>query len=201
VHRSCSLESHETCADQRKHVRVIWGVLHSDCPGLKLTTWGAKTTDKVSGEPETTSRRNGAEPDQWLEWLLPVVAVMLPVIVLLVAYSIPEGKISGHDVDVSMGRGDFLIPVLILCVEAIRRWWQNVDCKTRTLRWSRTAVTMICSLSALVALIATTTAASIAISAKAGHFISVITVLSFVIAFSFGTAAVVLSKVRSGADG
>jgi hypothetical protein len=64
----------------------------------------------------------------WLPWLIPLLAVALPLLGFVVAASIPAAALRSGEASTSLGRGDFLIPVLILCLEAIRRWLFEVKC-------------------------------------------------------------------------
>jgi hypothetical protein len=165
---------------------------------LPSLSWlgGMATASELTNPAEV--KIHDGEHDRWLDWLLPILAILLPVIVLLVTYSIPRDAVVGHEVGVSMQRGDFLVPVFILCVEAIRRWWRNVKCG-RMLKMMRLGVTVICGMAATVSLIATTTAASISISTASGRSISTITVSCFIVAATFSTLAFGISL--SKADG
>src|SRR5208283_6024945 len=107
------------------------------------------TASELTNSAEAESRPDTSEHDRWLVWLLPILAILLPVVVLLVTYSIPRDAITWHEVNVAIQRGDFLVPVFILCVEAIRRWWRDVHCG-RILKWVRLAATIMCSMAATV---------------------------------------------------
>ena len=86
--------------------------------------------------PSTPAAVTAERPDHraffhWLPWLIPMAAIAIPEILLIV---IGTAKDSG---DVSMGlatrsvdRGDLLIPVIIICAEAFRRWWDTTFTST-----------------------------------------------------------------------
>jgi hypothetical protein len=131
--------------------------------------------------------------DHWVTWLITLCAILLPIVVLLVANSIPKATLTWTEVNVSIQRGDFLIPVLILCLEATRRWWRDVQCGL-LLGVIRLVATVLCGAAVVVCLIATTTAATVAVTSETGRSIAVITGSCFVVALAFGTLAVVVSK-------
>lgn len=119
-----------------------------------------------------------------------LAAIAVPVIVLLCADSIPKDNISWGDVEISMQRGDFLVPVMLLCVETIRRWWRDVECG-RFLKFIRYVATALCMAAVTVCLIATTTAVELQqLSPASGKSLTTITVACLVISISFGTLAV-----------
>jgi hypothetical protein len=130
--------------------------------------------------------------DDWFVWLLALASLIVPAIVLVCVDSIPRDALAWHAVRVSIGRGDFLIPAMALCVETIRRWWRDVDSE----RWlgPRLLATAVSSLSSLVCIIAMTTAASLPVTPQTASSVAVITVSTLVIGIAFGTAAVAVSR-------
>jgi hypothetical protein len=146
---------------------------------------------------EVAERPKGG--DHWLTWVITLSAIGLPILVLLVVDSIPNASVTWNEVAVSARRGDFLIAVLILCLEAIRRWWRDVDCDRWFLRAARLTATVLCTVAAVVLLTATATAASVAVTAKSGDAIEVITVACFYTAFMFGSLAVGVRRMQAGA--
>jgi uncharacterized membrane protein len=118
--------------------------------------------------------------------------------VLLVVYSIPKDSLAWHAVSISIERGDFLIPVLILCLDAIRRWWFDVRCG-RVLSAIRIVATILCVFAAIVCLVATTAAANEAVTSASGRSITVITWWCLAVGFTFGTLAV-SSPAKQGGD-
>jgi hypothetical protein len=61
----------------------------------------------------------------WLPWVLPLAAIALPEIILII---IGTGIAKHMTTDLaarSIDRGDVLIPVIIICAEAFRRWWET----------------------------------------------------------------------------
>jgi len=145
---------------------------------------------------ETSATGNDLTPatkDYWMPWLIALCAIVLPGLVLVLADSIPRDTLVLTEVKVSVQRGDFLIPVLILCLDTIRRWWREVE-QLRFLKTIRGTATFMCGAAALVCLIATTTAATVAVTPDTGKSITNITVACLVVAVAFGTLAVAASK-------
>jgi hypothetical protein len=60
----------------------------------------------------------GGKLDAWLIWLVAFVAILLPALVLVIVSSIPADRLDFHDVRIATGRGEFLVPILILCAES-----------------------------------------------------------------------------------
>jgi hypothetical protein len=126
------------------------------------------------------------------------MAIILPGLVLLVTYSYPRGAISWHTVDVSVRRGDFLIPVLILCVESVRRWWREV--KMGTILWPfRIVATIGCGGAAVVCFAAMASAADSALTNAAGDSAINVTKWSLITGLVFGTLAVCIYKTKAEA--
>jgi len=136
-----------------------------------------------------------ARHDHWIGWLLTLAAVALPVVVLLAADSIPRATLAWHYVALSVQRGDFLIPVLILCAEGIRRWWREVNCKTAALRFIRFLATAVCGACIVICLISTAIATSLNVTADIGKSVTTITGVCFVAALAFGTSAVIFGRL------
>jgi hypothetical protein len=152
----------------------------------------------VTAPPEDRPLKE-ARADHWLAWIIGLAAIAVPVVVLLCTDSIPKDKISWGDVDISMQRGDFLVPAMLLCVETIRRWWRDVECR-RFLKFIRHIATALCIAAIVVCLIATTTAATLAqLSPASGRSLTTITVGCLVISVSFGTLAVASATGKVGA--
>lgn len=130
----------------------------------------------------------GRQIDVW-GWWIALGAIGLPLLVLLVTSSIPRDQVSLFALRQSVRRGDFLVPIMIMCVEAIRRWCREVECGS-ILRYVRLAAVFLCASSAVICLIALAFTASVGLTAESGRSISTITVGCFVAALVFGTAAV-----------
>jgi hypothetical protein len=150
-------------------------------------------TEETIAATATESGRRIAIGDHWVTWMITLAAIVLPVVVLLVSDSIPKAAVTWTEVNVALQRGDFLIPVLILCLEAIRRWWRDVECGF-VLGVIRLVATGLCGAAVVVCLIATTTAATVAVTSQTGRSIAAITGSCFVVAVAFGTLAVMVSK-------
>jgi hypothetical protein len=135
--------------------------------------------------------------DVWFVWLLAIGAIAIPVIVLVCVSSIPRDTLAWHAVSVSMQRGDFLVPVMLLCAETIRRWWREVKAGRAILRYVRTVATLACGTAAFICVVAMTTAATIPITPRTGNSIAEITAGGLMVALLLGTAAVSAS-LRKG---
>jgi hypothetical protein len=137
------------------------------------------------------SSRPRANGDDWFVWLLALTSLAVPTIVLVCVDSIPKDALAWHLVGVSVDRGDFLIPGMALCLEAIRRWWRDVS--PGQMKALRLLSTVSCAAASLVCVIATTTAASLPITSQAGSSIATITCSCLVVGVSFGTAGLTAS--------
>jgi hypothetical protein len=132
--------------------------------------------------------------DQWLHWSITIIALVVPILVLLIWYSIPNEALTWHEVYLAFQRGDFLVPVMILTLESIRRWWREVD-GGGMIDALRILITILCGLAAFTCLVATVSAASSnGVSPASGRSITAITLASFVISFLTGTPAVSRSR-------
>lgn len=131
-------------------------------------------------------------PDDWFVWLLALGYAAVPAVVLVCVASIPKDELAWHAVYVSIGRGDFLIPAMALSIETIRRLWQNM----RSPGWktARLLATVVCSATALVCIIAMTTAASMPVTVQTGSSLAVITSSSLAVGVVLGTVAVSASR-------
>jgi hypothetical protein len=142
---------------------------------------------EASARPELASRPR-RRADGWFVWLLALASLAVPVIILVCVDSIPKGALVWHAVNVSIGRGDFLIPAMALCVESIRRWWRDVD--AANWRGARLLATFVCATSGLVCVIAMTTAATLPVTPQTGNSVAVITSATLVVGVAFGSLAV-----------
>jgi hypothetical protein len=131
----------------------------------------------------------------WISWLIPLLAIVLPVLGFLVAASIPNDSLTWKEVDISTGRGDFIIPAVILCLEAIRRWWFDMKCGV-LLEIVRLLGTILCGGAVVVGLYSVAVAASDVVTSHTLRSITVITWSTFTAAFLWGTIAVVASMPR-----
>ena len=155
----------------------------------------------VYGEDMQARTSPKATGDLWLLWLLALASITAPVIVLLVVYSIPKGNLSWSGVYVSVKRGDFLIPVMLLCVETVRCWWREAKRGSRFRHFVRILATTACAAASLVCVCATTIATHVKVTSETGHSIATITVGCLSVALVFGTAAVWVSTWRGEDDG
>ena len=131
--------------------------------------------------------------DAWLIWLIAIGAIILPVIVLICASSIPSGRLDMTDLHTATGRGDFLVPVLIMCTEAIRRWTREVS-GGWLIRTGQILTWALCLPGAIVCFTATVIAATGATTAATSRSLVTITIGGTIIAAIFGTAGVSVGR-------
>src|ERR1700722_9827366 len=81
----------------------------------------------------TSTGRNRKILLHWLSWVLPLMAVMLPILGFVVTASIPVDALRWGEAHTALGRGDFLIPVLLVCIDAVWRWCIDVKASGRML--------------------------------------------------------------------
>jgi len=133
----------------------------------------------------------------WMPWLIPLLAIALPMLYFIVAASIPAAAWRWGEASTSVGRGDFLIPVLILCLEAMRRWWYEVNCGW-TMGIVRITSSVLCLGSVVVCLDSFSVAASHVVTAHSTKSVAVITLGCFAVGFLSGTIAVWVSAPEAG---
>ena len=135
--------------------------------------------------------------DSWFVWLLALAAIIVPAIVLLCVGSIPLDRLTAGDLSTAAKRGDFLVPVLILCVETIRRWCREVHCG-RVLQFVRVLAVTSCGLAGSICFSATVIAAKVEVTPAVGESLTTITWWCLVVALLFGTWAVSASRKGEG---
>jgi hypothetical protein len=135
----------------------------------------------------------------WLPWLIPLLAVALPLLGFVVAASIPAAALRMGEASTSLGRGDFLIPVLILCLEAIRRWVFEVKCG-KILGRVGACASALCVAAVIICLYAFSAATSQLVTGDSIRSITVITWACFTVGAGTGTIAVVAATRKAGPD-
>jgi hypothetical protein len=147
--------------------------------------------------------------EHWASWLVALSAIAVPVFVLLAWYSMAKANLVWSGVNVATRRGDFLVPVLILCVESVRRWWSlddhtqsrrlrlRGDGHTVSMRLVRCSALTGSFIAGVLCFIATIYAASQPVTAESGDSIIVITGTCFVAGFAFGTLVLRFSDPRT----
>jgi hypothetical protein len=136
--------------------------------------------------------KHGAEHgtfDAWLIWSIAVIAIGLPVIFLICASSIPTDTIDNHDLTTAAGRGEFLVPVLILCAEAIRRWTREVK-GGRLVTALKVCASVFCGLAGIVCMTAAIMSATTAATTQTASSLTAITVSGVIVGGVFGTFGV-----------
>jgi hypothetical protein len=144
-----------------------------------------------------TGRETGKTVDAWLIWLIAIVAIGLPMIVLVCVSSIPVGRLDFGDLRTALGRGEFLVPVLIMHAETVRRWTREVPCPNLYWREGQVVACLVCVLAALVCFAATVIAAVDPVTRASSRSLETITLYGLFAALVFGTVAVV-AKPGSG---
>jgi hypothetical protein len=164
------------------------GEYESPAPANSPSEGGAASGKPAQSTP--IAGRPGGDP--WSVWLLALAAIMVPVVVLLCVGSIPVDRVAVGDLSTAARRGDFLVPVLILCAETIRRWCRDVHCG-RILRFVRIFAVTTCGLAGSICFSATVIAAKVDITPAVGASLITITWWCLVVALVFGTWAVAAS--------
>lgn len=128
----------------------------------------------------------------WLPWVLPLMAIILPLACFAMASSVNVGTWTWGTSATSVGRGDLLIPALIVCAEALRRWWFEV--KGGYVVWALAlAFTLLCGAAAIMCLVAFSDAASSSVAEHGSRIVGFVTWASFTSGFVAGTIAVALT--------
>jgi membrane protease YdiL (CAAX protease family) len=133
----------------------------------------------------------------WLPWVLPLLAIALPMLGFVVAASIPVFALRWGETSTALGRGDFLIPVLILCLEAIRHWWAEVKCGWR-MGTVRVFFSALCLGAVIICSDSFSVASSHAVTPASTKSVTMITLACFTIGLLAGTMAVLASTPKAG---
>jgi hypothetical protein len=167
----------------------------------------AATTGGASDAPDTPVVARLGE--HWASWFVALSAIAVPAFVLIAWYSMAKAGLAWSGVDVATRRGDFLVPVLILCVESVRRWWSlDHQTQSRRLKLKIAGHTVAMSLvrrsamtgsfvAAVLCFIATVYAASQPVTSPSGFSIIVITVTCMAAGFTFGTLVLPFADPRT----
>ena len=140
-----------------------------------------------AGSGETGDSGTG---DKWLEWFLPVLAIALPAFFLILIPFIQKHITTWGEVDLSAQRGDYLIPVLILCAETVRRWCRVVKCRGRLMRTVRFTAVSVCAIALVVCFASAVVAVEFSPTPASGRSLVTITSWCLIPSFVFGTFAV-----------
>ena len=165
-------------------------------------SWGTATEGfalaKTSPLPRTGETSQVRHPFlHWLPWLLPLLAIALPMVAFIVVASIPVAGLRWGDTPTAIGRGDFLIPVLILCLEALRCWWVETKCGWK-LGIIRLVSSFLCLSAAVISLFAFAVALSDPVTTASIRSIEVITLGCLTVSVVAGTIAVAVSTPQAG---
>ena len=132
--------------------------------------------------------------------MIALLAIGVPVLALVGWFSIPASRFNGHYADVAVQQGDLLVPVLILCLEALRRWIWEVKGGAWWIKIGRFVAPAWCALVAFGCVIGFFYATAEKSSADSGRSIAVITLVSLASAAILGTCAVILVGVAIGQE-
>ena len=161
------------------------------------TPTGDPTTENSLPETPTDAPRRVGRGDAWLVWAVSLGAIAVPVIVLFTLNCLHTDSWRWDGVANSFDRGDFLVPVLILAADTVRRMWREATC-TGGLAAFRILATFLCTVFCIACFAGVVVAAG-TIGAVEGTAIARLTIGALVIALVFGTVAVGLpAKEASG---
>ena len=128
----------------------------------------------------------------WLSWILPLLAVLLPILGFVVAASIPVDTLRWGEARTALGRGDFLIPVLLVCIDAVWRWCVDVKCG-----WRMGVLGVIscalCVAVGVVCLYSFSVASSLPVTTASTDSVTLITLTALVVGAIAGMIAVAVS--------
>lgn len=135
--------------------------------------------------------------DAWLIWSIAVIAIGFPVFVLICVSSIPVDELDCASLRIAASHGEFLVPILIMCAESIRRWVREVKTKASSYMTAFKAIAClmcasagaVCMTAAIIS--ATTSAATTKAMQMTGQSITEITLACVIVGLIFGTAGVI----------
>ena len=155
------------------------------------------TADTILSAGAAQSPTRFDKVKHWLPWVLPLLAVGLPLLGFSVAASIPDFALRAGGAGTSLGRGDFLIPVLILCMEAIRRWLFEVK-GGPVLSFFGVVASLICVLAVAVCMYAFADATSLPTpTTDSARSVDAITWFCLAAGVITGTMAVIATRPKS----
>jgi uncharacterized membrane protein len=145
----------------------------------------------------TASRSIRKVLSHWLSWALPVAAVVLPLLCFIVVVFGQAYKFGLGEGNVALGRGDFLIPVLILCVDAMLRWFFDVKYSRRRMIAIGVVLCLLCFLVSLICGIAFIVVTSSPVTAASVKAEALITWTCFAVGGFAGLVAAVVSAPQT----
>lgn len=137
-------------------------------------------------------------PGPWLVYVIALSAIALPALVMVCVRSIPADRFEFADLRGTASRGEFLIPVMILCAEAVRCWVVEVRPPSRRGRYIRNVACVFCVITGIVSFAATIIAASIPASTATGRSLVAITSYAVAVAALCGLLAVIGASASRG---
>jgi hypothetical protein len=157
-------------------------------PPAAPLTGTATPEDADPGQPPaaTQKMRRG---DAWLIWGVSLGAIAVPVIILLTIDSLQTDSWRWNGVAAAFDHGDFLVPVLILIADTIRRLWREAACSGWLLVGFRILATIVCTVFC-IACFAGIVVATETTSPTERTAVAQLTLSALVVALAFGTVAV-----------
>lgn len=147
-----------------------------------------------SAAPHRHRAQHGAF-DAWLIWSIAVIAIGLPALFLICVSSIPVYRVDYGDLRIAAYRGEFLVPVLIMCAESIRRWTREVKGGSRIILYKIVA-NLLCAIAGVICMTAAIISVTAPPTSLTGKSLTVITVTSMLVGLIFGTMGVIVHRGR-----
>ena len=145
-----------------------------------------------SAAPHRHRAQHGAF-DAWLIWSIAVIAIGLPALFLICVSSIPAYRIDCGDLHIAASRGEFLVPVLIMCAESIRRWTREVKGGSRIILY-KTVANLLCAIAGIICMTAAIISVTAPPTSLTGKSLTVITITSMLVGLIFGTIGVIVNR-------
>jgi hypothetical protein len=162
-----------------------------------------RDASKASPQPgaiESLGRHSRRSANSWEGWLAISAATVLPTTFVVCVYSIPKGTLSWQGVHILLGRGQLLIPAIILCLESARRWMRTVQPRTRIVLSMRIIATLLSTISAIIGMTAFILSSTTALLPMVEKSIETITLSGLIIGLIFGVGATIMSRQAHDKD-
>ena len=166
--------------------------------GLAATGVDGDGDSKQAGPDTADARQQTSRGDAWFVYAVSLGAIAIPVITLFTINYLHTDHFRWDDVATSFDRGDFLVPVLILAADTIRRMWREASC-AGLLSGFRLLATVVCTVFC-IACFAGVVAATGTTTATERTALGQLTVSALVVGLVFGTVAMGLPLKRAGQD-
>jgi hypothetical protein len=100
--------------------------------------------------PRERTAEKRRKPGPGLIYTIALNAIVVPGVLLFMLSSIPANRFDVADLRAAAGRGEFLIPVMILCAEAIRCWTYEYEPEKESGRAFRKVACVTCVITGAV---------------------------------------------------